>query len=483
MIESPLLKNMKGYIGGQWAVTGNTTFDVYNPATGKVIAQAPSMPAEDVHAAIDAGKTALKLTEPYTTEERQGWLEGIRDTLLANREEIGRILCMEHGKPLNEAQGEVDYAAGFFDYYSKHMDALKAHHLEEKPRNCTWAVHYRPVGVVGLITPWNFPIGMIAKKLAAALAAGCPSVIKPASETPLTMIALFTVMDENVKLPKGMVNLVMGKASVIGKVLCDHPDVPMLSFTGSTEVGRKLIIDTAEHVKKLALELGGNAPFIVFEDADLDAAADNLIANKFRGGGQTCVCANRIFVQEGVMEAFSQKLADRVNKMTVGDGINGDVDIGPLINRAGFDKVREHLTDALNNGAALVAGTKPESLPKDELFFPPTVVSGVTRDMACFREETFGPLVPLVSFKTEDEAIEAGNDTEFGLASYVFTNDEARAMRVAGGLRFGHCGWNTGTGPAPEAPFGGMKASGTGREGGLEGLFEFVEPQAVPRGF
>lgn len=482
MIESPLLRHLKGYIGGQWAASGDQTFDVYNPATGKVIAAVPSMPAEDVHAAIEAGRSALRLTEPYTTEERRSWLEAIRDALLANQKEVGRILCMEHGKPLNEAQGEVEYAAGFFDYYSKHMDALKPHQLEETPRNCSWTVHYRPVGVTALITPWNFPIGMIAKKLAAALAAGCPSVIKPASETPLTMIALFSLLDEQVTLPKGMVNLVMGKASVIGKILCEHPEVPMISFTGSTEVGRKLLIDSAEHIKKLALELGGNAPYIVFDDADLDLAVDNLIANKFRGGGQTCVCANRIFVQKNALDAFSQKLAERVNRMTVGDGINGDVDVGPLINQSGFDKVREHLEDALKNGATHVAGATPDQLPTDALFFPPTVVSGVTSSMACFREETFGPLVPLVAFETEEEVIAAGNDTEFGLASYVFTRDEARAMRVAGGLRFGHCGWNTGTGPAPEAPFGGMKASGIGREGGLEGLFEFIEPQTVPRG-
>ncbi len=483
MIESPLLQHLKGYIGGQWTATGDATFDVYNPATGKVLARAPSMPAEDVKAAIEAGKSALRLTEPYPIETRRQWLEGIRDALKANKEEIGRILCLEHGKPLNEAQGEVDYAAGFFDYFSKTIGGLAAQTLEEKPRDCTWTVHYRPVGVVGLITPWNFPIGMIAKKLSAALAAGCPSVIKPASETPLTMIAMFRVIEENVDLPRGMVNLVMGKASVIGKELCENPDVPMLSFTGSTEVGRKLIIDTAEQIKKLGLELGGNAPYIIFDDADLEKAADNLIANKFRGGGQTCVCANRIFVHENVLEAFGKKVAERVSRMTVGDGINGDVDLGPLINRAGFDKVKDHLEDALQKGATLIAGREPEDLPKDTLFFPPTVVSGVKPDMACFREETFGPLVPLVPFHTEEEAIEMGNDTEFGLAAYVFTADEARAQRITGGLRFGHVGWNTGTGPAPEAPFGGMKASGIGREGGAEGLFEFVEPQAVPRGF
>lgn len=483
MIESPLLKHLSGYSGGQWQErAGDQSFEVFNPANGEVIARVAAMGADEVATAIRSGVSALRLSQPYSIEARQRWLEEIRDALSAHRDELGRILCSEHGKPLPEACGEVDYAAGFFDYCARHIGALESHALAERPRGCSWTVHYRPVGVVGLITPWNFPIGMIAKKLSAALAAGCPSVIKPASETPLTMIALFTLLDEHTSLPPGMVNLVMGKASMIGQVLCESPDVPMLSFTGSTEVGRRLLVDTALQVKKLALELGGNAPFIVFDDADLEAAADNLMANKFRGGGQTCVCANRIFVHASVMARFSELLAQRVSALTVGNGMTEGVDIGPLINQAGFDKVRRHVSDVLALGGTLVTGPDPGSLDNAGLFYPPTVMSGVTRDMACFREETFGPLVPLVAFETEDEVVAAGNDTEFGLAAYVFSSDSERAQRVAAGLRFGHVGWNTGTGPTPEAPFGGMKASGIGREGGLEGLFEFVEPQTVPRG-
>ncbi|MAM00366.1 NAD-dependent succinate-semialdehyde dehydrogenase [Hydrocarboniclastica marina] len=484
MIESPLLQHLSGYIGGQWtpAETGKT-FDIHNPSTGEKLASVPSLGADEVNQAVAAGKEALQLTRPYTMEQRRHWLEGIRDVLMAEKKEVGRILSLEHGKPWKEAQAEVEYAAGFFDHCAKNLDQLEPHTLDERPKDCTWTVYHRPIGVVGLITPWNFPIGMIAKKLSAALAAGCPCVIKPASATPLTMIALFSLIHERLDLPKGMVNLVMGSAGVIGDTLCAHPDVPMLSFTGSTEIGQKLIEKTIPQVKKLGLELGGNAPFIVFADADLDAAADNLIANKFRGSGQTCVCANRILVQKDVADAFAEKVVSRVEKLRVGDGMDENVDIGPLINADGFDKVRSHVKDALEKGARQLAGTHPDELDSSRnLFYPPTVVTDVRDDMECWQKETFGPLVPMALFETEDDAVRAGNNTEYGLAAYVFTADDALAQRVIGALRFGHVGWNTGTGPAPQAPFGGMKASGIGREGGAEGLMEFVEAQAVPRG-
>lgn len=484
LIESPLLKHLQGYIGGHWvAAEDGATFTVSNPATSEVIAHVASMGPQETGKAIDAGHAALQLQQPCSIETRRGWLESVRDALLSEQDEIGRILCLEHGKPLAEAVGEVAYAAGFFDYCAKNIDQLESHTIPEKPKGMAWTVHYRPVGVVGLITPWNFPIGMIAKKLSAALAAGCPSVIKPASETPLTMIAAFQAMHDKAGLPAGMVNLVTGPPAPIGDVLCEHPEVPMLSFTGSTGIGQHLIRATANRVKKLSLELGGNAPFIIFDDADLDAALENLMANKFRGGGQTCVCTNRLYVQSGVAQAFAGKLAERVSALKVGDGMAEGTEIGPLINQAGFDKVRRHVQDALDKGGDLLAGPDPKELPESgSLFYPPTLVGQVTPDMLCCHEETFGPFIPMSVFDTEEEVIERGNDTEFGLAAYVFTGDESRAARTIAALRFGHVGWNSGSGPTPEAPFGGMKASGVGREGGTEGLFEFVEPQTVPRG-
>jgi len=482
MIESYLLKHLSGYIDGQWvdADSGNS-IEVLNPANGKTLAQIPKMGSAETRRAIEAGKRAL--SETHTLDTRREWLEDIRDALLDEKEEIGRILCLEHGKPWKEAQGEVEYAAGFFDYFARTIDALKPEELKEKAKGASWTVHHRPIGVVGLITPWNFPIGMIAKKVSAALAAGCPSVIKPAGETPLTMIAMFQLFHERLDLPAGMANLVMGSSSEIGGELCSSTDVPMLSFTGSTEVGKLLIDQTRDQVKKLGLELGGNAPFIVFDDADLDAAATNLIGNKFRGGGQTCVCANRIYVQSGVYDAFSEKVMEKVKALRVGDGMDDNVDVGPLINKQGFEKVQNHVSDALSKGAELVAGKRPDELDADKnLFYPPSVITGVTHDMLCCKEETFGPLVPMIEFEADDDAITLGNTTEFGLAAYVFTQDDDRAARTIAGLRFGHCGYNTGTGPAPHAPFGGMKQSGIGREGGHEGLMEYIEVQTVPRG-
>ena len=483
MIDSYLLKHLSGYIDGQWvgADSSNTT-TVTNPATGEDLAHVPCMGAAETRRAVAAGRVALGQVPDVVARRR--WMEIIGDALRAEKKEIGRILCLEHGKPWREAQGEVEYAASFFDYYATIMvDVLAPESSPDKVKGCTWTLYKRPVGVVGLITPWNFPIAMIAKKLAPALAAGCPCVVKPAGQTPLTMIALFQLMIDKLDLPDGMVNLVMGDAARIGGALMDTEDVPMISFTGSTEVGRLLMQQAAQHVKKLGLELGGNAPFIVLDDADLDAAADGLMANKFRGAGQTCVCANRVYVQSGVYVAFAKKVVDRVNALKVGNGLNEDVDIGPLIDIAGFDKVKDQLFDAVTQGAEVVAGKRPEELDANQsLFFTPTVIINVTPDMKCCRFETFGPLVPLIRFDTDAQVLAAANDTEYGLAAYVFGTNKARSQRLIAGLHFGHCGYNTGTGPAAAMPFGGMLSSGIGHEGGREGLLEYVTLQTVPDG-
>lgn len=483
-LKNPDLLVTEALVGGAWVSVAQAgkSFDVLNPSTGEIIATLPDLGVEETRAAIDAAYVAQKDWAKKTGKERSAVMRKFHDLMVANVDDLGAILTAEMGKPLAEGKGEILYGASFIEWFAEEAkrvygDTIPGHQADKRI-----VVIKQPVGVVASITPWNFPNAMIARKLGPALAVGCAFVAKPAAETPLSALVM-AKLAEQAGVPKGLFSVITSKSSAaIGQEFCSNDKVRKLTFTGSTEVGRILMRQSADQIKKTSMELGGNAPFIVFDDADLDAAADNLIANKFRGGGQTCVCANRIFVHEKVADAFGEKLAERVNKMTVGDGINGDVDLGPLINQAGYDKVKRHVQDALEKGATLVAGKKPEDLGND-LFFPPTVVHGVNREMSCYQEETFGPLVPMALFRTEEEVIEAGNDTEFGLASYVFTNDAERAQRVAAGLRFGHCGWNTGTGPTPEAPFGGMKASGIGREGGLEGLFEFVEAQTVPRGF
>jgi succinate-semialdehyde dehydrogenase/glutarate-semialdehyde dehydrogenase len=399
--------------------------------------------------------------------------------LLGHKEELARIITLEHGKPLKEGVVEVEYSAGFFTFFARSLDRIRPELLPERPRNLRWQVHHRPAGVAGLITPWNFPLAMLAKKLAPALGAGCGIVTKPASQTPLTAIALYELM-HRIGLPAGRVNLVTGKAGPIGKVLCRHPAVRVISFTGSTEVGKLLAEGAAPYLKRMALELGGNAPFIVFDDADADQAAEALMANKFRAGGQTCVCTNRVYVQAGIAERFSRAVADRTARLKVGDGLSADTDIGPLIDRNGFDKVAAHVADALRRGATRLVGSDPPRPANDwAAFYPPTVLTGVTPEMLVCREETFGPVVAISRFSGELQVVELANSTPYGLAAYVFTCDAARAERVIARLRFGHVGLNTGTGPAPEAPFGGMKESGFGREGGIEGLLEFCETQVV----
>lgn len=483
MSTHPFLKHREGYIGGSWtAGDKGPPLPVVNPATGEVLAELNRMGKADTIRAVEAAEAAL--SSPASLDQRRAWLEAIARALLDNQDEIGTLITLENGKPLAEGRGEVAYAAGFFRNAAEHIDVLAPRTLPGRPKGCAWTVHYRPGGVAGLITPWNFPIGMIAKKLAAAIAADTPAVVKPAKATPLSMIALFQILDETVRLPPGRANLVIGNAGAIGGALMEHPAVRIISFTGSTEIGRTLMEQAAPQIKRLALELGGNAPFIVFPDADLDAAAEQLMATKFRAGGQTCVCANRIFVHRSVADAFCNSVASKVNALTVGNGMDDGVDIGPLIDRQGFDKVKRHVEAAMEAGAVRIAGRDPDP-PAGEnwgCFFPPTVLRGVRQDMTCCREETFGPVVPILEFNDEEEVLDAANAVDAGLAAYFFTADASRAERVAAALRFGHIGWNTGTGPTPEAPFGGMKHSGFGREGGIEGLTEFAEIQTVAHG-
>ncbi|MCA1659180.1 MAG: NAD-dependent succinate-semialdehyde dehydrogenase [Verrucomicrobiaceae bacterium] len=449
---------------------------VINPATGEWLADVPDMAAVETTAAVEAAAEALR--EPVA-EKRRHWLDETARLLLENRQELARIITSEQGKPLKESVVEVEYSAGFFSFYAAQLARLAPEPLPNRIRQMQWTVHHRPAGVVGLITPWNFPLAMLAKKLAPAMAAGCAVVTKPADLTPLTAIALWNLL-ERLDVPPGWLNLVIGRPAPIGDVLCSHPAVRLISFTGSTAVGKHLIQATAPYVKRLAMELGGNAPYIVMNDADVHAAADALMANKFRCAGQTCVCANRIYVQRGVEPAFVEAISERVGRLKVGNGLEPRVDIGPLINRAAFEKVDRHVKDALEQGARRTAGGD-SSMPEREwgAFYTPTVLAGANAQMLLSREETFGPVIAIETFDTEDEAVAKANGTPFGLAAYVFMRDGERAARLIQQLQFGHVGLNTGTGPAPEAPFGGMKQSGFGREGGVEGLHEFCETQTV----
>ena len=478
MIESALLPEHLGSINGKWTqARSQETFPVYNPSNGDHLADVPNMGAAETAEAIEAAQSAMQVLP--SASSRQEWLCGISQLMLENKEELGRIVTLEHGKPLGEAIVEVEYAAGFFSFYSQQLDQLQHHKLPDKIRGASWEIHFRPAGVVGSITPWNFPQGMMAKKLAPAIAAGCGIVAKPASLTPLSAIAFMEIVNQ-AGVPAGILNLVMGSAGPISDTLCQHDAVRLISFTGSTEVGKLLAASTAPHVKRLALELGGNAPFLVFEDADLDVAADALIANKFRGGGQTCVCTNRVYAHAKIIDSFVDRLAQRVGDLTVGDGMDPDTNIGPLINKAGFDKVAQHVADAISQGGKRLVGGDP-SPPEHNwgCFYPPTLLVGIKPEMLVCREETFGPVLAVSQFEDTTEVLQSANDTEYGLAAYVFTQDAARAQKCAAALTFGHVGINTGSGPAPEAPFGGMKKSGYGREGGLEGLLEFCEPQTV----
>jgi succinate-semialdehyde dehydrogenase / glutarate-semialdehyde dehydrogenase len=464
------LARNKCYVDGQWV--GEPKVPVTNKATGDIITRVPDFGEAETRQAVEAASRALPGWSKMLAKERSKRIRKWFDLMMENADELALLLTNEQGKPLAEAKGEIVYAAGFVELFAEEAKRVYGETIPTFKSDARIVVIKQPVGVVAAITPWNFPAAMITRKVAPALAVGCTVVCKPASETPLTALALAELADQ-AGIPNGVFNVVTGKAGAIGKELTSNPDVRMLTFTGSTEIGRILMAQCAPTIKKLGLELGGNAPFIVFDDADLDKAVAGAMASKYRNAGQTCVCANRIYVQEGVYGAFAEKLAAEVKKMKVGPGTEQGVTTGPLINKAAVEKVEEHLADALQKGASVVTGGKRHTLGGN--FYEPTVLANVTREMLVAREETFGPVAPLFKFKTEEDVIAQANDTPFGLAAYFYSRDIGRIWRVAEALECGIIGINEGIISNEVAPFGGYKQSGLGREGSHHGIEEFLE--------
>ena len=479
-LKDPTLLRQQSYIDGEWVdADGRGTLDVKNPATGEKIGTVPKMGVAETKRAIDAAAAAFPAWSKKTAKERATILRRWFDLMIANQDDLAVIMTAEQGKPLAESKGEIAYAASFIEWFAEEAkrmygDVIPGHQADKRI-----LVLRQPVGVVAAITPWNFPAAMITRKAAPALASGCTFLCKPATQTPYSAFAM-AELAARAGVPKGVLNILTGGSTEIGGEMTSNPLVRKLTFTGSTEVGKKLMAQSAGTLKKLSMELGGNAPFIVFDDADLDAAVAGAIASKYRNTGQTCVCANRILVQAGVYDAFSRKLVEAVSKLRVGDGLKGVTDQGPLIDSKALAKVEEHIEDALSKGAKVAFGGKRHALGGS--FFEPTVLTGVTSSMAVAREETFGPVAPLFRFETEEEAIRMANDTEFGLASYFYTRDLSRAWRVSEALEYGIVGLNTGLISTEVAPFGGVKESGFGREGSKYGILDYTELKYVCTG-
>lgn len=472
-LNDPDLFRFKAFVGGDWVeADSGKTFEVTNPATGEVIGTVPDMGEAETLRAIDAADKAWPAWRKKTAKERAAILRKWNDLMLENAEDLARLMTLEQGKPLAEARGEVGYAASFIEWFAEEGKRAYGDTIPTHNPGARILVTKEPIGVTAAITPWNVPAAMITRKAAPAFAAGCPMVVKPAEATPFSALAL-AVLAERAGIPAGIFSVITGDAKAIGKAMTDSPIVRKLSFTGSTEVGRILMRQSADTIKKVSFELGGNAPFIVFDDADLDAAVQGAIACKYRNAGQTCVCANRLYVQAGVYDRFAEKYAEAVKNLKVGDGFDDGIDVGPLIEKSAIAKVEDHIADATGKGAkVVVGGARSEA---GDLFFQPTVLTGVTNDMKVAKEETFGPLAPLFKFETEEEVIQRANDTEFGLASYFYTRDMGRIFRVSEGLEYGMVAVNTGILSTEVAPFGGVKQSGIGREGSHYGLDEYME--------
>lgn len=461
------------YIDGRWTNADNgATIEVVNPANGEQLGTVPKMGAAETGRAIEAANAALPAWRSKTAKERAAIMRRWFELMMENQQDLAVLMTSEQGKSLTESKGEIAYGASFIEWFAEEGKRIYGETIPQHQADKRIVVIKQPVGVCAAITPWNFPTAMITRKAGPALAAGCTMVIKPASQTPYSALALCELA-ERAGMPKGVLSVVTGSAREIGGELTGNPIVRKLSFTGSTEVGKTLMKQCAETVKKTSMELGGNAPFIVFDDADLDAAVEGAMASKYRNSGQTCVCANRIYVQDGVYEAFADKLSAAVGKLKVGNGLEEGVNQGPLIDMAGVEKVEEHIKDALGKGAKLAIGGERHAL--GGTFFQPTVLVDVTPNMKVANEETFGPVAPLFRFKTDAEAIELANATEFGLASYFYSRDIGRIWRVAEGLESGMVGINTGIISTEVAPFGGVKESGIGREGSSHGIEEYLE--------
>jgi succinate-semialdehyde dehydrogenase/glutarate-semialdehyde dehydrogenase len=478
LLKDPTLLCTQAFVAGEWVgADDGTTFAVTNPARGDVICTVPDLGRAETARAIAAANVAMKEWAARTGKERAAVLRKWFDLMMANQDDLGKILTAEMGKPLAEAKGEVAYGASYIEWFGEEAKRVYGETIPGHQRDKRITVIKQPIGVVGSITPWNFPNAMIARKVAPALAAGCGFVARPAAETPLSALAM-ALLGERAGLPKGIFSVITSKkSSDIGKEFCENPIVRKLTFTGSTEVGRILLRQAAEQVMKCSMELGGNAPFIVFDDADLDAAVAGAMTSKFRNNGQTCVCANRIYVQAGVYDAFAEKLQAALAKTRVGDGLSDTVEFGPLINMAAVTKVEEHVADALAKGARIETGGKRHELGGS--FFEPTIITGVTDTMLVTNEETFGPLAPLFRFDTEEEVIEKANATIFGLASYFYSRDIGRITRVQEGLEYGMVGVNTGLISSEMAPFGGVKQSGLGREGSRHGMEDYLEMKYI----
>ncbi|MEL6617834.1 MAG: NAD-dependent succinate-semialdehyde dehydrogenase [Pseudomonadota bacterium] len=477
LLRDPSLLETRAYVNGGWTDGDEGTFDVTNPARGDVVAHVADLSRAQVADAIAAAETAQKDWATWTGKERGAVLRRWHDLMMENQDDLGTILTAEQGKPLAEAKGEIAYGASFVEFFAEEAKRVYGETIPGHQRDKRITVLKQPIGVAASITPWNFPNAMITRKAAPALAAGCAFIARPAELTPLSAIAM-GVLAERAGIPAGVFQVVTtSDASETGKEFCENPSVRKLTFTGSTQVGRILLRQAADQVMKCSMELGGNAPFIVFDDADLDAAVDGAMMCKFRNAGQTCVCANRIYVQSGVYDAFAAKLKDAVEALKVGDGFEDGVTTGPLISDKAVEKVQNHLTDVLDNGGSVLTGGEPHALGGG--FFQPTIVTDVTQDMKVAHEETFGPLAPLFKFDDVDDVIAMANDTIFGLAAYFYANDLSRVYKVSEALEYGIVGVNTGIISTEVAPFGGIKQSGLGREGSHHGIEEFLEMKYI----